>query len=59
MKVTKDQALALYRMLQTIRQSEEGLARQYAAGFIHGCIAAGISRAPSGRRCSLIRATDS
>jgi 2-oxoisovalerate dehydrogenase E1 component len=36
MKVTKDQALALYRMLQTIRQSEEGLARQYAAGFIHG-----------------------
>jgi 2-oxoisovalerate dehydrogenase E1 component len=36
MMVTKEQALALYRAMQTIRQCEEGLARSYAAGLIHG-----------------------
>jgi 2-oxoisovalerate dehydrogenase E1 component len=36
MTVAKDQALALYRAMQTIRQCEEGLARSYAAGLIHG-----------------------
>src|SRR5262245_25030424 len=36
MTVTKEHGLALYRMMQTIRQCEEGLARSYAAGLIHG-----------------------
>jgi 2-oxoisovalerate dehydrogenase E1 component len=36
MTLTKAQALALYRTMQTIRQCEEGLARSYAAGLIHG-----------------------
>jgi 2-oxoisovalerate dehydrogenase E1 component len=36
MTLSKAQALALYRTMQTIRQSEEGLARSYAAGLIHG-----------------------
>jgi 2-oxoisovalerate dehydrogenase E1 component len=36
MTLTKEQALSLYRMMQTIRQCEEGLARSYAAGLIHG-----------------------
>lgn len=36
MSLTKARALALYRMMQTIRQCEEGLARSYAAGLIHG-----------------------
>lgn len=34
--VTRDQALALYRMMQTIRQSEEGLAKACASGLVHG-----------------------
>jgi 2-oxoisovalerate dehydrogenase E1 component len=34
--VSREQALALYRTMQTIRQCEEGLARSYAAGLIHG-----------------------
>jgi 2-oxoisovalerate dehydrogenase E1 component len=32
----KDTALALYRMMQTIRQCEEALAKSYQAGLIHG-----------------------
>ena len=36
MTVSRDQALALYRTMQIIRQCEEGLARSYAAGLIHG-----------------------
>ncbi len=36
MSLTRERALALYRMLQTIRQCEEGLARAYASGLIHG-----------------------
>lgn len=36
MTLSRETGLALYRTLQTIRQCEEGLARAYAAGFIHG-----------------------
>lgn len=36
MTVTKELALSLYRTMQIIRQSEEGLARSYSAGLIHG-----------------------
>lgn len=36
MTLSKAQMLALYRTMQTIRQCEEGLARSYAAGLIHG-----------------------
>jgi 2-oxoisovalerate dehydrogenase E1 component len=36
MTLTQAQALALYRTMQMIRQCEEGLARSYAAGLVHG-----------------------
>lgn len=36
MDLSKDRILSLYRMMQIIRQTEEGLAKQYANGLIHG-----------------------
>ena len=36
MKVTKKDALKVYRTMQLIRQCEEGLAKSHSAGLIHG-----------------------